>query len=274
MPADILQRPVMMAGISDAGVRPVALGLTVDMPYEEVPPLGVNHESVKIYHHVTQPPLRMDTFRHGAVGVEQVLRTVEEPGQKTKEDVVVVMRDPLLQKETLQTFDFCSDLPDMTLPPFSAECIQRLFRGMGGLPAGRAYPTEETVLLRYNTMQNLGTVKRYFHLLASSLKSEDSKVKEEAMMDLFGISSPAATRAPFHPGVEVFWFIPVLGQPNQVAGLLKRTIETDLVQFDAASRIPQLDGVGTTGAAITMLQLTDVRAKQNVALRFGVTVDH
>jgi hypothetical protein len=266
MPADILQRPVLMAGISDVGVRPTALGETVEIPHDSVPPLDVNHESVKIFHRVTQPPLRMDTFRHGAIGAEQVLRKVEEPFQKSREDVVVVQRDPLFQAGTLQDFNFCADLPDSTRPPFRAECLQHWFRGMGGLPAGRAYPGEGN-MTRYDMMLDLGAVKQYFHLLATSVKSGDAAVKRQAMLDLFGASSESVVRAPYHPGVEVFWFIPVHGQPNQVAGFLKRTVETDLVLFDGG-RNPY------GGAGITMIQLTDVRAKQEVALRFSVTVDH
>lgn len=272
MPVDILQRPVLMVGISDVGVRPVALGTAVETTRDNVPPLGVNHESVKIFHRVTQPPLRMDTFRHGAVGAEQVLRVVEEPFQKSREDVVVMVpREPLFQAGTLQDFNFCADLPDSTRPPFRAECLQHWFRGMGGLPAGRAYPGEGT-MTRYDMMLDLGEVKQYFHLLAKNVKSDDGAVRERAMMDLFGVSTGSMVRAPYHQGVEVFWFIPVHGQPNQVAGFLKRTVENDLVSFDGG-RNPY-GGDSGAGAGITMLQLTDVRAKQEVALRFSVAVDH
>lgn len=274
MPADILQRPVILAGIGDVGVRPVALGSIMETTNTSVPPLGVNHESVKIFHRVTQPPLRMDTFRHGAVGTEQVLRVVEDPDQKTKEDVVVVQRDPLYQKETLQEFNFCADLPDALRPPFRVECLQHLFRGMGGLPAGRAYPGDVT-MMRYQMMTDLGAVKQYFHLLAKNVKSEDLATKERAMLDFFGVSAESPVRAPYHQGVEVFWFIPVLGQPNQVGGFLKRTVENDLVLFNKTRRVPHLLGDGSSGSAgITMIQLTDVRTKQDVRLRFSVAVDH
>jgi len=274
MPADILQRPVLMTGGSDVGIRPVALGIMVETPHESVPPLGVNHESVKIFHRVTQPPMRMDTVRHGAAGAEHVLRVVGDSDQKTKEDVVVTQRDPLFQAGTLQDFNFCADVPDSTRPPFRIECLQHLFRGVGGLPAGRSYPGEATMAL-YDMMQDLGEVKQYFHLLAKNAKSEDAAVRERAMQDFFGISVQAAVRAPYHPGVEVFWFIPVHGQPNQVAGFLKRTVEHDLVLFDDTRRVPHLqDGVGKSTAGITMMQLTDVRAKLDVALRFAVAVDH
>lgn len=275
MPVDILHRPVLMVGISDVGIRPVALGTNVETTHDSVPPLGVNHESVKIFHRVTQPPLRMDTFRHGAVGAKHVLRALEEPFQKSRENVVVTQRDPLFQAGTLQDFNFCADLPDSMRSPFRAECLQHWFRGMGGLPAGRAYPGEGT-MTRYNMMFDLGEVKQYFHLLAKNVKSEDVVARERAKMDLFGVSADSVVRAPYHQGVEVFWFIPVHGQPNQVAGFLKRTVENDLVSFEGG-RNPYADqgGVGAgASAGITMLQLTDVRAKQDLALRFSVTVDH
>jgi hypothetical protein len=252
------------------------MGIMMNTPHESVPPLGVNHESVKIFHRVTQPPMRMDTVRHGAAGAEHVLRVVEDTNQKTKEDVVVVQRDPLFQAGTLQGFNFCMDLPDSTRPPFNMECLQHLFRGVGGLPAGRSYPGE-TNMAQYHMMQDLGVVKQYFHLLAKNVKSEDAATRERAMQDFFGISVQATVRAPYHQGVEVFWFIPVLGQPNQVAGFLKRTVENDLVLFDKTSRISYLQDGGddsARNAGITMIQLTDVRAKQDVALRFAVAVDH
>jgi hypothetical protein len=73
-------------------------------------------------------------------------------------------------------------------------------------------------------------------------------------------------RAPFVQGVEVFWFVP--GQKRNVIGFSKRTIETHLLQFKPNTPFfLEPSGIPTT---FSLLQLTDVRAKEDIDIQFGV----
>jgi hypothetical protein len=69
---------------------------------------------------------------------------------------------------------------------------------------------------------------------------------------------PEAKRAPYHPGVEAYWFVKDAGR---IVGFLGRTIETDIAPHEP---------VGTEeGEAV--LYITDLRVKQPVSVTYRVT---
>lgn len=254
----------------------LSLSLSLDpTPSSNHDPLS---ESIKLYHRVAHPPLSLDTVRQGNGTAQQLLQPIQ-PIQPTKRPPIgstvgESTRDLSFPTNTPPNFDFCSDLPDSTLSPFDIPCLQTLFRNFGGEPAGKAYPGPDTITT-YNNLLHLGAVKQYLTLLVKNKGSNDPLVRQRAIMDLYGISSQSLLkRAPFSQGVEVFWFVPVIGQPNQIAGFLKRTVERDIVQFGTVTSstdfLPQI-GVREY---FSMLQLTDIRPKENTMVRFGVYVDH
>jgi hypothetical protein len=153
-------------------------------------------------------------------------------------------------------------------------CLQQLFLKMGGQPKGKAFPTIAT-MARYNAMGTLGAVKQYWGQLIANMKSAegfaDYAGQRDAMIQFLGISPEnTIVRAPYTQGVEVLWFVPVPGNPNRVAGFLKRTIERDIVQLQAGpSRVPQIGG-GPFGCFVQMM---DVRAPSDLSVKFTVTVD-
>jgi hypothetical protein len=268
LPVEGIRPQILPISCSETGTASLALRTE---GFKDKKP-ALNDESVKIYDRVARPPIRLDTTRQGARAGQMIMEAVPPPPAPGTSVVRVVMRDPLFQEGTVKDFDFCSDLPETTTGPFDVECLQRMFRSVGGLPAGAAYPREETAM-RYHTMPSLGAVKQYIHLLAKNTKSEDKRIREQAILDLFGVSSDSlARRAPFVQGVEVFWFLPVPGQPNQVAGLLKRTIETNLIQFGGKKGVV----IPYEGPSefVSVLQVCDVRAKKDFGVRFSVSVDH
>jgi hypothetical protein len=268
LPVEGIRPQILPISCSETGTTSLALRTE---GFKDKKP-ALNDESVKIYDHVARPPIRLDTTRQGGLAGQMVMEAMPPPPAPGTSVVRVVMRDPLFQEGTVKDFDFCSDLPETTTGPFNVECLQRMFRSVGGLPAGAAYPREGDAL-RYHTMPSLGAVKQYIHLLAKNTKSEDKRIREQAILDLFGVSSDSlARRAPFAQGVEVFWFVPVPGQPNQVAGLLKRTIETDWVQFGGKKGVV----IPYEGPSefVSVLQVCDVHAKQDFSVRFSVSVDH
>lgn len=142
------------------------------------------------------------------------------------------------------TFDFCSDLHDSSLPPFSAECLQRLFKEMGGTETGRAYPSGAN-LIKYNHMGRWGTIRAYI----MGLKGEELKGKEEEWI-----------RAPYRPGVEVFW----IHLPS--GALLRRTIE---MSFPELGFTPVFPAVGMA-EHIGVLACSDIRVKNNRAIQLSI----
>jgi hypothetical protein len=127
-------------------------------------------------------------------------------------------------------------------------------------------------------MTNLGSVKQYFNKLIADMKSNDYATQRNAMMMFLGITpEKLIQRAPYQQGVEVIWLQAVPGRPNAVSGVLKRTIETDIVQFGGSTAVTPIPQLATTYPGFTqyasMLQMFDLRAPSNFSSKFTVTID-
>ena len=271
LPLSCMYRQVMAGGCSDNG----ALALVLANPSSDSS-IRIS-DSVKIYNRVANPPLNFDLFRQGRGTVDEVLREVRQLASNTRNSETSALgasaRELCLQRGSIQKYDMCLELSDSSVSPFDLKCLQQLFLKMGGQPKGTMYPTEST-LPTYNAMNNLGAVKQYLHDLISKMKSDDYTTQRDAMIQFLGITPEGIIkRVPYQQGVEVFWFVPVPGNPYKVAGFLKRTIERDIVQIpygvEGQAGIPQIGG----NSYAVMLQLTDLRAPNDFYSKFRVQVD-
>uniref|UniRef100_A0A6C0KQZ1 Uncharacterized protein n=1 Tax=viral metagenome TaxID=1070528 RepID=A0A6C0KQZ1_9ZZZZ len=219
------------------------------------------HMSAKLYHRVVHPPLHMDIFQKGDAAKHMILEPSPPASDTTSashvQSIPERIRDPSVKPEKEKEFDFCSDLPDTTLPPFDKTCLQKLFRSMGGLPAGKAYPEEDT-MIHYNTMSHLGAVKQYIHTFLQNKRSSDLRLQLEAVLALYGMTPDSLVkRIPYQQGVEVFWFIP---GSHHMDGFVRRTIERDLIQFQHP----------TPSGPFAMVQLTDIRIEHDIEMKWRV----
>jgi len=251
--AECIQRQVMGIDISEKNAVDIALGGLPTLKED----ISMN-PSVKIFHRVVQPPIRMDTVKKGTKTVDLILQELGSYPVTTPVKANTLTREEPRPSE-VKEFDFCADLPDSTLPPYDLTCLQKLFRSMGGLPAGKSYPSEDNMIM-YNNKQNLGAVKQYIETFLKNKSSKELRLQLEAILALYGITPESIVkRAPYQPGVEVFWFLP--GPNNQVAGLLRRTIERNILQF------PYMD---ENTKYCSVLQLTDVRKEEDVKMTFDI----
>jgi hypothetical protein len=238
-----------------------------------------NGDAMKLYQQHANPKLNLNMFSQGdkttvSAALQEVRQLASNANQPPSSALGASARDLCLQRGAVKGYDICSHLPDGTQAPFDMECLQSLFRKSGGQPKGTAYPSIAN-MAKYNAMGTLGAVKQYWSQLITAMKSADSftdyATQREAMSQFLGITPETGiTRAPYTQGVEVFWFVPVPGNPQRVIGFLKRTIERDFVQLQAGqSRVPQIGG----GAYGCFVQLTDVRAPSDSSIRYDVVVD-
>jgi hypothetical protein len=113
--------------------------------------------------------------------------------------------------------------------------------------------------------------------MAGNMKSTDYGTQRQAMIQFLGISpDKLVSRAPYTQGVEVIWMMPRGGYPNTVWGILKRTIESNIVQFPVNSTgvIPQLASTYPGFSQyVTMMQMFDLRATTDFTTKFKVMVD-
>ena len=282
-----LYNQVIAAGCSDSGTLAIALS-NPSNPSDYIGSI-TSGDAVKIYNRVANPPLNLDIFSKGMTTANAALNEARKLAGNTTQPpnsgIGAAARDLCLQAGAIKAYDFCNDLPDSTLAPFDMTCLQQIFRKMGGQPTGTAYPNDGSLswnrnntMTTYNSMTNLGSVKQYFNKLIGDMKSSDYATQRNAMMMFLGIAPERLIqRAPYVQGVEVIWLLAHPGQSNSIWGILKRTIETDIVQFGgntATSVIPQLASTypGFVQQA-AMLQMFDVRAPQDFTTNFTITID-
>lgn len=273
-----LYNQVLAGGCNDNGTLAIALSGNPS-PDDYIASIR-NGDAVKIYNRVANPPLNLDTFSKGATTVDQVLKEVRQLAGNAKlpsnTGTGAAARDLCLQKGAINSYNFCLDSPDTTPSPFDMGCLQQIFRKMGGQPTGTSYPSIQT-MPTYNAMGNLGAVKQYIGQLAQGMNSSDYNTQRSAMIQFLGITPERLiSRAPYVQGVEVIWLQPRAGYANQIWGVLKRTIENDIVQFAPGSTgiIPQLASTYPGFSQFSaMVQMFDVRAPNDFTTKFTVTVD-
>lgn len=269
-----LYNQVLQGGCSDSGALAVAL-LTSHDANNYVGNLP-NSDAVKVYNRVVNPPLNIDIFRDGRTTASNALYEVRNlVGNVTKPATSAIgaaARDLCLRQGSISNYDLCTELSDASQAPFDVKCLQQIFVKMGGQPAGKAYPNASN-MAQYNAMGTIGAFKQYIADLVSKMNIVDQfvdyKTQQDALHQMLGIKTDRLiARAPYVQGVEVFWF--KTGSSGLVDAFLRRTIETDIAQFNLApSVVPQIGGAG--GA--TAIQLFDYRASTDFDTKFNVKVD-
>jgi hypothetical protein len=274
--AACLYNQVISAGCSDKG----ALATALANPSSSSNYINsiTSGDTVKIYNRVANPPLNLDIFAQGITTVESVLKETRQLVGNTKEPPRSALgssaRELCLQSGSIAAYDFCDDLQDSTAAPFDLRCLQKLFRKMGGQPTGKVYPTASTMAL-YNSMSTIGNVKQYLNKLIEDMNSGDYATQKTAVLQFLGISLQSLiTRVPYRQGVEVIWFQSVPGKwLNSVGGILRRTIESDIVQSVSGGLPKRLQPNTGPYVASGMIQIFDFRSNINFSTKYRISTN-
>lgn len=272
-----MKRQIVSAGCSDSGALALALSGNVQNQNDYMYGLR-NSDTVKVYNRLANPPINLDIFSQGRTTIDAVLQEARQLKGNTSlpinSGIGAGARDLCLRRGLFDQYDVCSELSDGVPTPLSLKCLQNEFLKMGGRRRAKKYPTNEN-LAYYNSMGSLGAIKQYWQSRLQKMgKSEgyvDYNTQKAAVSDMLGIElDNQIQRAPYSQGVEVFWFVLVPGDASRVSGFLKRTIEPEFVQLrPGPSGISQLGGLSYG----CMLQLTDVRIRQDFTTKFSVNID-
>lgn len=195
----------------------------------------IRNEDVRIYNRVANPVIPMR---------DNMLDFI------LKENTPDIVHNKNVSKETyfpLTTYDFYSDIPDTTPPPFDMLYLQHLFTKIG-TPYGSIYPSNHN-MVSYNSIQTIGEIKQYFNEVVESTKSNNPIIKQDAFTRL-GIKQ-TVKRIPYIQGIEVFWF-----HGNT---FIRRTIEKNMITVNQN--------------LYNVVQLTDIRVKHDMAVTFDVSAD-
>jgi len=199
---------------------------------------------IKIFHHITNPPLKYD--KQNKQTIQNVLEKKESPPIPQKPEY-----RPAYYPSGLSAYSLCSDIPDMTTPPYDLKCLQNLFLQKGGTAKGSIYPSLSNSY-QYNTLQTWGHVQYYLHDLENQVKQGN----EKAILQFLGPIT-MTPRLPYLQGIEIFWFIPS-PNPQKIIGFLRRTIE------------PAMVDLLTIQAPIAIVQITDIRVKEDIQIPLEV----
>ena len=291
--AECVRRQILAAGCKEQGA--IAMALANPRPNDYL--WAVDGRVGNFYQKRGRTPLNEALLTSGQGTILQALdegrKLVANTQLPETSGLGLAARDLCLRRGAFQAYDPCSELSDGSTAPFELKCLQSLFLKMGGQSAGKKYPTAANIN-EYNAMGTWGAVRQYIQRLYRGMyaNTPSGPLKEafqggvgsdaayetqrQAMADLLGIvPEKGIERVPYRQGVEVFWMVPSEprwgeGKPCQVHGILRRTIERDIVQLQPGrSGVAQIGG----GPCAAMLQLTDIRAQEAASVKFQVNID-
>ena len=98
-------------------------------------------------------------------------------------------RDLCLNQGEMAAFDFCTELTDSTVGPYSMDCLQKAFLKAGGQRNGLMYPSPST-MSKWNSMPNWRAVLSEMQRVKKDTGSDDSDTKYIGTKDLIDANTP------------------------------------------------------------------------------------
>jgi len=283
LPVDCVERILREGGCMDRGALAVALDSGA-RPGDYMASARVL-PSLTLYNRHMNPPLDVALFAQPGPTVrdalsEHVRRLASNASSQPATSAIgAAARDLCLQRGAIDQFDFCSELADGTLPPYSLDCVRKLFLRESGNPAGTLYPTEQTMVSTYNALPNWKAVKTFITgLRAAATGTVDGFVdigvatqsgyrqQSQALERLRGIRpEQLGNRPPAAPGVEMFWFDTLTNV------LLNVTLDPYFPTYSwDAGPIPQ---AFERQSHVQFVGLTDIRVLEPTSMKFKFITD-
>jgi hypothetical protein len=204
LPRDCLLQKVTAAGCNDKGTLAQALRSGSDNDYTSV---LAQERSFKVYQERAAIPMDATAIKTGKITITDALNSFSRVQDLTTSaangGLRVAARDLCLNKGDIDEFDFCTELQDNTVGPFTLDCLQKHFRRMGGQKTGASYPNT-TNLAFYNKFSKWSDFKRYVQGLSDKTKSQDRSEQEYGMSHFYGITMQNK-RNPLPYGPEIAW---------------------------------------------------------------------
>ncbi len=240
-------------------------------------------KSYSVYQQRASVPLLETVIKDGSTSKDVALSNFRAlASESSKSDATglqAAARDMCIKTGTLDGFDFCSELTDTTLPPYTIECLRKEWTKRGGLATGALYPSEATLASYWNKIPTWGMVLRDMGRLASEVRDVSYKGEtKEAFADMtaeqrqrtalksfYGIERqpPPPKQIAAMAGVEVFWI------DMTTNTFLGRVISNAPPVIDAAGQIPIVNKADN----VQMVLITNVRPAEDGLWRIGAITD-
>lgn len=204
LPRDCLIAKVTAAGCSDKGTLAQALRAGSSNDYTNV---LRQQQAYKVFQERASMPLDATGLKTGKIAVTDALngfsRTQDIASSGANTGLAFAARDLCLNRGAIDEYDFCTELQDNTVGPFTLDCVQKIFLRMGGQKAGASYPTT-TNIGWYNRFSKWSELKAYIQSLYVKTRSKDRKEQEWGMNEFYGIRMQNR-RNPLPYGPEIAW---------------------------------------------------------------------
>jgi hypothetical protein len=204
LPRDCLIAKVTAAGCSDQGTLAQALRAGSDNDYTNV---LRQQQAFEVFQKRATAPLDATAIKTGKITISDALdnfsRVQDLASSDANAGLQAASRDLCLKRGALDEYDFCTELLDNTLPPFTLDCLQKAFLRGGGQKAGTAYPTAGSES-QWNNLANWAAVKAKVQKIYALTRSQDRKIQEQGMMEFYGIRLQNRHN-PLPYGPEIAW---------------------------------------------------------------------
>jgi hypothetical protein len=271
LPRDCLILKARQAGCSDSGTMIDAMKRGSDMNYFDSLSQAASYI---LYQQRASVGLDDTALSKGKITIGQALtefkRVNDQAASNLEGGIQFAARDLCYKSGTMATFDFCTEILDSTLGPFSLECLQKEFLRMGGQKTGTMFPGPSN-LSTWNSQNKWMDVKRTIGKIAEGVRSTDRAIQEEAMIQFYGIPLEDKKKPAFGAvsGVELFWFSH--NPANIMAGtiFLGRRIRNKLPLINNGN---DLKGAANT-SNVSMVFYANLNTGSDKTVRVRVTSD-
>jgi len=288
-PVPLAQNPSFQAYISRPKIHEDAL---INRQLQAVPLGGTRKDTwlgalLPSVSNQIQPSSKFSDFQHTAtLGMDQTLsarnhalsdalegpRAQIQSAKPTQKHIDYTKDRVVYKKDTIEQYDFCTEIHDTQRPPFSIECLKKEFLREGGQPGAALFPSEETIKF-WNSHSKWLNVKGFIKALSDSTDSMNKQVQQKAILDFYGIIvDPKSADLPFQgdPGLEVFWFTHSLNLTDPTTFLGRRVRTT--VPF-MNKPIAEKDGSPTKKDLMSITYFTNLKVYDDLPIFIRVTAD-
>jgi hypothetical protein len=187
IPRDCLIQKVRLAGCSDEGSLYRALKAGSDNDYTSQ---LAQQQAWATYQQKNIIPMDATGLKTGKITIANALndfkRLQNQAASDANTSLQYAARDLCFVQGALSDYDSCSEIQDNDTPPFTLDCLQKVFLRSGGQKAGAAYPNAST-MNKWNSFGKWSAVKAFIQTLYTNTQSPDRATQQKAMLDYYGI---------------------------------------------------------------------------------------
>jgi hypothetical protein len=272
---DCIIQKATQAGCETTGTLIQALNNGSDSNYLDA---LVQAKAYSVYQQRAVIPLDETSLKTGKIAVADALTEFKRVNDQATSSVQTGLRasarDLCFQSGEVDKYDFCSEISDTTPPPFSLECLQKVFLKAGGQSSGALFPVATNIAREWNSQSSWSSVKAKIKVLSDGTNSTDRAKQQTAMLNFLGIPLEDKSKPlmPKMAGVEIFWFTHQW-DVNTPTIFLGRRIRPTIPMINQSMDLKGTQGQGNRTDMTSFNYITNLLPPADTSIRIRVTGD-